>query len=425
MQACEGIQADRKDSWYDANQSTRLQNTDCKTTGGIGYVMKVLMVGPFPRYLEGPVGGVAAAASNLANGLVAVGGVELQVVAIDTEGERREIQQPEEFGVAYVPCRAGLRGWAHDLHGRVMSEVRSRPYDVVHVQGIASLAARLPNSLLTVHGITEVEMRSSSSGVLSWMRGATGYLLEALPRRRCRNVIAISDYTRANLGTSRTRVWSIRNPISQVFFEPALCAARRDSKAIVYGGRIMPGKNVAGLVRAFARVFADNSDASLVIAGPGVDSAYGRHCQEIVRTSGVSSAVTFAGSLTAPKLAEALRAAGTLALPSSQENAPMVIAEALACGTGVVATDVGGISDMLAGLPGCETIPVGSERRLSQVLAARLDNYDPSFEAVLRERAKVYSPMSVARQTIKVYQKVQGSMGSSSRNREADSSADR
>lgn len=82
----------------------------------------------------------------------------------------------------------------------------------------------------------------------------------------------------------------------------------------------------------------------LVIAGEGPER---KTLERLARALGVANRVRFLGQLKQADLASCYAAADVLLLPSSREGWPNVLLEAMACGTPVVATDVGGISEIV------------------------------------------------------------------------------
>jgi glycosyltransferase involved in cell wall biosynthesis len=64
---------------------------------------------------------------------------------------------------------------------------------------------------------------------------------------------------------------------------------------------------------------------------------------------GVAQRVEFCGRVAQDQMSSRYSAADILVLPSLREGTPNVVLEAMACGTPVVATDVGGISELVTG----------------------------------------------------------------------------
>lgn len=374
-----------------------------------GHGLRVLMIGPFPRDRTRPGGGVESVTSNLIHGMAALSGPEFQVITPCLGLDRMRRETLANGDVTFVPLRPGLAGWRRDLHGRLMAEARRRDVDLVHVQAAASVAARMPGALLTVHGSAERDAFRTHVGPGRYLRAGTLLALEGAPRRAARRAIVTS--TRATTpeidgGSVRSwrwrRAWNIPNPIDPIFYGPASDTGRGDPTLFLCLGRITPLKDVAGAIRAFGPVAATSS-AGLLVAGDGLDTAYGRFCQDLVSNLGLRRSVTFLGGQTVRQSAALLREVGTLVLFSRQENAPMVVAEALAAGPAVVATSVGEVPELLRGLPGCHLVPVADEAALTDRLLASCVA-EPA-EAAGRRRlwAQRFRPETVAAQTLAVY----------------------
>ncbi|MDR3754629.1 MAG: glycosyltransferase [Terracidiphilus sp.] len=109
-------------------------------------------------------------------------------------------------------------------------------------------------------------------------------------------------------------------------------------------GRIAPAKDYPNLLQAFAKVERQRSDTLLWIAGGGSEAA----CQELESLAndlGIREKALFLGlQRDMPAL---LDAADGFVLGSAWEGLPQVIAEAMAMEKPVVATDVGGVRELL------------------------------------------------------------------------------
>jgi glycosyltransferase involved in cell wall biosynthesis len=99
-------------------------------------------------------------------------------------------------------------------------------------------------------------------------------------------------------------------------------------------------------------------------------------------------------------VARAMNAASLVVMTSDWEGSPLAVKEALACGTPVVSVDVGDVSEVIAGLPGC-AIAERTPAALADAIVAALET-DVAREA-LRERASHFSLQAVAAAVIDVY----------------------
>ncbi|MEJ8800529.1 glycosyltransferase [Pontibacter sp. H249] len=124
----------------------------------------------------------------------------------------------------------------------------------------------------------------------------------------------------------------------------------------LYLGRVHEKKGVDMLIKAYGRilesrskyVLADASEAEedffsaeqvpqLVIAGPGLDTAYGEYLQQLVAASSeLKNSIHFTGMLTGNAKWGAFHGCEAFILPSHQENFGISVVEALACAKAVL-----------------------------------------------------------------------------------------
>lgn len=121
-----------------------------------------------------------------------------------------------------------------------------------------------------------------------------------------------------------------------------------DAKLVLYVGRFDPRKGIETLVRALRESqFYGNEKLQLIIGGgsvPGQSDGIERdRIEGIVDELGLRSCTTFAGRLSQEVLPTYYAAADVCVVPSHYEPFGLVAIEAMASGTPVVASDVGGL----------------------------------------------------------------------------------
>lgn len=335
--------------------------------------VRVALVGPYPR-AEGRIhGGVEAVTSALADGLASVSGVEVHVVT-SVNG----LERPEEY-VTGAGVRVHLlpefrkfgclTGFAVDVR-RVRGALRQIKPDIVHVHtqlmyGHAAVERGWP-SILTVHGIYFRETASARG----WDRLHTrlGCAYEMMALRRARHISAINRYS-INAYAGRVRAGDVRyidNPIDDRYF-----AVPDNSQAgrILSAGLVTNRKNVIGLLEAIPLLVRAHPRLGLRIAGATVDQDYYQACRSFVSHHGIDNNVEFLGSVSIDEMLEEHARASMLVLTSWQETAPVVISEAMAAGKPVIATDVGGVSEMIDHGKSGFVVPLNDP----QELAARIE----------------------------------------------------
>jgi glycosyltransferase involved in cell wall biosynthesis len=117
-----------------------------------------------------------------------------------------------------------------------------------------------------------------------------------------------------------------------------------DHCAILFVGRIEEIKRVDRAIEAMAHLRSEEKVFRLFLAGDGTCR---NKLEEYAHQQGLGDVITFFGDVAHDELPPYYNMADLLVLPSEMEGVPMVILESLACGTPVVATNVGGIADIV------------------------------------------------------------------------------
>jgi D-inositol-3-phosphate glycosyltransferase len=162
---------------------------------------------------------------------------------------------------------------------------------------------------------------------------------------------------------------------------------------LLFVGRIQPLKGVAVAVRAVAALADDHADARLVVVG-GPSGPQGEaeveRTRAIVRDLGLEERVVFVPPRPHELLSTYYRAADVCLVPSRSESFGLVALEAAACGTPVVASDVGGLRSLIdhgrTGYLVEEPSPEAFAAWVRQILAEPLLAERLSTGAVLRAR---------------------------------------
>jgi glycosyltransferase involved in cell wall biosynthesis len=117
-----------------------------------------------------------------------------------------------------------------------------------------------------------------------------------------------------------------------------------DQHVLIFVGRIEKPKGPGRLLECIPFFNTQGLDFKIFIVGEGT---YRSNLENYVVSKGFETQVVFLGHISNAGLPRYYNMADILVLPSDMEGVPMVILEALACGTPVVASNVGGISDLI------------------------------------------------------------------------------
>ena len=172
-------------------------------------------------------------------------------------------------------------------------------------------------------------------------------------------------------------------------------------------GRLTPVKNHSLLLKAVRRLITDNTDQRLkllVVGGGELKDTLMRESQVL----GIKDHVVFTGWL--QDMPSIYRALDVVALTSLNEGTPVTLIEAMASGVPVVATDVGGVRDLMGGVKRKTSdgliltahgllVPSNEEEALTKALRFYLENRVICQETAARAKAFVLERYSMARLT--------------------------
>ena len=134
-------------------------------------------------------------------------------------------------------------------------------------------------------------------------------------------------------------------------------------------GRLVPVKNHALLVHAMKLLLETNPKVSLVIVGDGPLEG---ELRELVKDNGLSSRVFFTGRRS--DIDQVLQSFDIFVLSSLSEGLSNTVLEAMSCGLPVVATDVGGNSEMVRHDETGFLVPSGKPQEMATALSLLVQN---------------------------------------------------
>ncbi|MBK12912.1 MAG: N-acetyl-alpha-D-glucosaminyl L-malate synthase BshA [Crocinitomicaceae bacterium] len=177
--------------------------------------------------------------------------------------------------------------------------------------------------------------------------------------------------------------------------------AREDEALVCHVSNFRPVKRVEDVIRTFALV-AEKRPARLLMVGDGPDRPA---AERLAREMDIADRITFLGKLKNPL--EALAIADLFLLPSESESFGLAALEALACGVPVVATEAGGLPEVIRhGVSGMMA-PVGDVERMADDAAFLLspENHD-KFRKQALKRASAFHIDVILPHYLKAYERI-------------------
>lgn len=228
-------------------------------------------------------------------------------------------------------------------------------------------------SFVFIHGSRFLEYAAASPSVVSWVLGRSSAALVLSP--------AVGERAR-ELGAPR--VIAIPNGLPD---KPA--GPWRRDRVILFAGEVGHRKGADLLLNAWADAAESLPGWRLQMAGPW----------RLPGTPPSLASCTWLGCLPHEQLQARMMTVSVLVLPSRAEQQPLVLLEALAVGTPVIATAVGGVPELFAdaGMPADHLVEPGDVAALKTSIV-RVCGQDPSDLARLGfvGRARLREKRSVA-----------------------------
>ena len=350
------------------------------------------------------------------------GDVELRVLYGASREANRSWTLDHEKGYAYEVLPGWtLAGSAHVNPGLPRALARFRPDAAILSGSYTMPTVQLASALLAMRGVPTMywgeeiqhdELPAPRRLLRDAMRGVL---------RRARGVLAIGSRARVSYeraGVPRERIADFRYYANTDHFQAAAAAGgearaavRRDlglqpgEIGLLYCGQLIPRKRVDTVLRALRRLRErapdDASRVRLLIAGDGpANAALAAQAAEL----GVAEQTRFLGFVEPARLPPVFAACDALVLPSETEGWGVVVAEAMAAGLPVLASErVNAALDLVRDGENGWRFPVGDDDALSAQLATLLGSPERraamsrAAESAVREETPAFAARRLVR----------------------------
>ena len=267
--------------------------------------------------------------------------------ALENEGWRGlEVYRPKFTAIPFVGGARNPAAIARAILPLAKQLHRETPFDLIDAEFFypdGPAAMRLSDAL----GIPfTIKARGADIHYWGQQRGCRSQIVDAADKAA--GLLAVSGALKSDMVAMGMNAEKIRvhyTGLDQSRFLPRDRAAEKArlglaGPVILCVGALVPRKNQRLLIEALPAL----ADAMLVLAGTGESEAALR---ALAKRIGVGDRVRFMGAVPHDDLPALFAAADVMALVSSSEGIANAWVEALACGTPIVASDVGGIRELM------------------------------------------------------------------------------
>jgi glycosyltransferase involved in cell wall biosynthesis len=348
----------------------------------------------------------------LMQGFALIPEVEVHVVAC----ARARMNSPPKlapnifFHSLFVPrmgwMRTGYQGCIRAVR-RKLEEIQP---DLVHGQGtegdcaISAVFSGFPN-VVTIHGnMAELaRLFSERVGIYGWLTAR----LEDFTLKRTDGVFCNSAYTEQLVRPRARRTWRVANAVRQEFFVPTLMRASAARCKLVNVGVISPRKRQVELLevarelrqQGLAFEFQFVGDAS---SSDKYRSAFFQKIEPMER----DGYARWVGPKFSSELVKLFDASTAMVHFSPAESFGLVVAEALARDLKLFAAHVGGVPDVVAGVPGAELFAVDDWGGLTSAIGGWIRRGSPPATGAASIMRSRYHPLVIAQQHVAIYRDV-------------------
>lgn len=234
--------------------------------------------------------------------------------------------------------------------------------------------------------------------------------------RRANAITAVSKFQALEVATDLSVpeefIHVIPNPVSPSLLSEATKpspAQSQDRPVVLFTGRIERNKGTLALLQSCERVASEVSEVKYIVSGARHNSIDDRALENSLGRNGTREHVEITGHIPWDRLSDFYRRASVFAMPSYYETFGISVLEAMAFGLPVVASNVGGLPELVEdGVTGL-LVPPGDVKALADSLTRLLR--DPELRARMgragRERVLCeFTVDQIVPQMLTVYESV-------------------
>jgi len=396
--------------------------------------MRIIKVREFtyPTY----VGGIETCLHQLLPALAELG-AKITLITCAEKGlpknERRgniEVRRIEFLGLmGALTSRLKSRGTLYGIIARALflltlpihliKAVKETEAEIIHVHCLCALSA-LPASIIklltkkpliiTMHGTFLGRYNKVTKPPLSWIIPAAE---KAYLHLKLYDKILVEDRytyrTLRNLGIPKEKIRALPYPGIETrrFREAKLISWLSRETIILHHGRLVQKRGVKTLIEAMPKIIKEIPEAKLIIAGEGPEK---QRLQKLAEDLGVEGHIKFLGLVPYEQMPSIVKSSTVVVVPSLIEGHSASIIEAMAAEKPVIATKVGGITEVIKdGETGILVDPENPDQIANAVIKVLRDRgLAKSLSEKAAKKAEEYDIKRLAEGELNIYMNIIG-----------------
>jgi len=314
-------------------------------------VLRLGLVGPLPP----PNGGMAMQTLQLAR-LLAEEGVDVDLVQTNAPYSPKIIEKVKGLRALFRLLPYLWKAWR--LAGRV---------DVIHLMANSGWSWQLYAAPVIWIGWlrnTPVIVNYRGGEAREYLAASGAWVKPSLAKAA--GLVVPSGYLQQVFSEFGVSSAVIPNIIDLDIFYPAPDETPRATFNVVITRNLEPIYGIDTAIRAIAIVREQIPGVQLKIAGSGPQQ---RELEQLVKTLNLGDVVFFLGRLGRSEIVDLYHGADAMVNPTTVDNMPNSILEALACGVPVISTNVGGVPYIVRDGKTALLVAPDSEQEMAQAIA--------------------------------------------------------
>ena len=302
------------------------------------------------------------------------------------------------------------------FNSKIINNIEKRIHpDIYHFQGT------IPNLLLlnkkiisrtvvTQHGILSEELRYQTN-YFRKLKFIIKIFLENYTLPKVKNLIFISNYNKRYVFSKYPKMKDINhcliyNPVHPMFFDKI----KKDNSnfRMYFVGELKKRKGLHDLLMAIKLLKNEDLNLRLEIIGDFIEEDYKNYINSILDDE-LNEIITFHGWQNKEGIQKISSICNVFILPSYQETLPVSIAEAMALGKAIIATDLPGIREMIQDGKSGMLYKKGDIDELSHKIGVLAKNKNLISrlcnEASYRAK-ELFNPENILKNTVEFYEKI-------------------
>jgi|GEM_PF-5640833 len=301
------------------------------------------------------------------------------VTLLNIDPKNRHYQEMKEYEIIDVKLnkRSKILNLIN-LYTKIIQIVRTKNIEIIFTNGKDAMiiSSLVKISLMKKH----ITLLSTSHNSYAWENSKEVKLYAKFISLFADGYISLSSHVSSLLaknGVDSRRIFTTANPIEQKTFKvKSNYTFLKKVPTIVYVGVIYKGKGQDILTKSINELKKEGITVNLDFFGDIIDDAFYKENIEYIKTHGLEGNIIFRGQIDNSKLRELLSYYDIYACPSEMEMSPYNVIEAKAAGLPIIATNVGGIPDIISNNVNGILVEPKDVMSLSEAIHLLIDNKD-------------------------------------------------